>query len=95
MKHIVVGDQHYIVSEAAIKKRDHKVPAGVPYRISTIIHSTEPFDSEFEVRLLKDIAKAENRQKLHWAIIAGLSAGAGYALFNFLLTLVSGGASGT
>ena len=89
MKHIVVGDKHYVASGAAIKKSDHRVPAGMLYEIKLAL-AQEPPSLEVQDRILRDIAKVENRQWRNRMIAAGIAAGTSYAVLEHLIAALFG-----
>ena len=89
MKHIVVGDKHYVASGAAIRKSDHRSPAGVLYEINLAFAQEFP-SPETQARILRDIDKAENRQWRNRMMAAGLAAGTSYAVLEHLIAALFG-----
>lgn len=89
MKHIVVGDKHYVASEAAIRKSDHRLPAGMLYEVKLALGQDAP-SLEMQERILRDIAKAENRQWRNRMIAAGIAAGTSYAVLGHLIAALFG-----
>ena len=85
MRHIGVGDKIYVVSEADIREKDHRLPAGMPYRLHLAIEPNALSDVDTAHKLLTDIARAENRQWTRRMAIAGIAAGFASALASTLL----------
>ena len=88
MIHIVVGDRHYVASEASIRERGHKTPAGTLYQIQTVLGPRPTLDDE--VRVLADITRAENRQWFRRMVAAGVAAGASFELMRHLMDALFG-----
>ena len=82
MIHIVVGDRHYVASEANIKEPDHRTPAGTLYQITTALGQPSFPD---EMKVLEHITRAENRQWFRRMVAAGVAAGAAAALMGNLV----------
>ena len=88
MIHLVIGDKHYVASEADIKERDHKSPAGMVYELKTAIRPGRSLSDETKV--LEGIARAENRQWFRRMVVAGIAAGASFALMRHLIDALLG-----
>lgn len=87
MVHIVIGDRHYVASEADIKEPNHNTPAGTLYQLTTAVRQPTLAD---EVSVLRDITRAENRQWLRRMVAAGVAAGASFELMRYLMGALFG-----
>ena len=83
MIHLIVDGKHYVASDANVRERGHRTPAGMLYELKMAI---QPGGSmEGEVNVLQAIARAESRQWFRRMVAAGIAAGASFAVMRHLI----------